>query len=236
MMDEQCILIHDFTGSPAELDPLADALKSAGYQVTCPVLYGHGGSRDELKRATASSWVMSVQPLVEEQLKRGPVHLVGFCMGAMIATILAKKFPVASVTMLAPAVYYSSSKQMFHQMARLIKASWDKSGSRLDHLRNRMEAISQTPLPSVRQFRRLIQTARPSLSELTVPLCVIQGEQDEVVEPRSAVYVYNAVQSMQKEVHYLKQSEHMLCLGPEADTVNALVLSFLAGLSRESAG
>lgn len=230
MQDEQCILIHGFTGSPEELEPLREVLAKAGYEVTCPVLHGHGGTREDLKRATASNWVMSVQPLVEAALKRGPVHLIGFSMGAMIAALMARKYPVASVTMLAPAVYYSSSKQMFSQMARLIKTSWNTSGSKTDFIRSQLEKAAQTPLQSVRQFRRLIQTAKPALAELTAPLCIIQGEQDEVIEPRSAAFVYNAVTSVQKEVHYLQESEHMLCYGPEAEVVNQLVLEFLTSV------
>ena len=230
MRDEQCILIHGFGGTPEELDPLREALENAGYAVVCPLLHGHGGSREDFKRATAANWVMSVQPLVEAALKRGPVHLIGFSMGAMIAALLARKYPVASVTMLAPAVYYASSKQMFSQMARLIKTSWNTSGSKTDFIRSQLEKAAQTPLQSVRQFRRLIQTAKPALAEITVPLCIIQGEQDEVIEPRSAEFVYNAVASVQKEVHYLQESEHMLCYGPEVETVKQLVLEFLASV------
>lgn len=235
MPDEQCILIHGFTGSPLELDSLANALFEAGYQVSAPVLNGHGGSKDDLRRATANSWVASVQPIAAEAAKHRPVHLIGFSMGAMIASIIAQRIQVSSVTMLAPAVYYASSKQMFEAMARQIKETWDGARMRRDILKARLEQAAETPIQSYRQFRRLVLMAKPTLVNLRIPLCVIQGQQDEVVEPRSATYVYNAARSEVKEIHYIEHSGHMLCLGPESLQINQLVLSFLQRVGQMSA-
>lgn len=235
MPDEQCILIHGFAGSPLELEPLANALSEAGYQIRSPILHGHGGGKDDLKRSTATSWVSSVQSIVAEAAKHGPVHLIGFSMGAMIASILAQRIQVSSVTMLAPAVYYANSKQMFEGMAKHIKETWNVAGMRREVAKARLEAVAETPIQSYRQFRRLVLMAKPTLVNLRAPLCVIQGEQDEVVEPRSATYVYNAARSEIKEIHYLAQSGHILCLGPESSQLNQLVLRFLQRLGHPPA-
>jgi len=44
------VLVHGFTGSPWELEPLVDALAGAGYAVRAPLLPGHGESPAALAR------------------------------------------------------------------------------------------------------------------------------------------------------------------------------------------
>lgn len=223
-----CVLVHGFTGSPEEVEPLAVVLRAAGYDVTIPVLQGHCGSKEDMKHATASAWIHSVEPMVQEAVRTRPVHLIGFSMGAMVSAIIASKVPVQTVTMLAPAVYYVGPKQMFRQIANVIKETWDKGKMSQSYLRQRIDKVSQTPLQSVKQFRRLIQIAKTALPRVTIPLCIIQGDGDEIVEPRGAAYVFSAVASVDKEIHYIPNAGHMLCHCSDAQLVNEWVLHFLA--------
>ena len=222
-----CVLIHGFTGTPEELAPLADALYAEGYDVEIPVLPGHCGSKADLESATASQWLHSVEPVIEAGVVEGPVHLVGFSMGAMIAAVMAAKYSVASLTMLAPAVFYVGTKHLFRQIAGVIKESWDRGALASNYLKERIERVSQTPLRSVKQFRRIVQLGKTALSEIQQPVCIIQGVHDEVVEPRGATFVYHNVLSPDKELHWLNQSGHMLCYGPEYETLNQLLVDFL---------
>ncbi|WP_054967398.1 alpha/beta hydrolase [Alicyclobacillus ferrooxydans] len=222
-----CVLIHGFTGTPEELAPLAEALLAEGYDVELPVLPGHCGSKADLETATASQWLQAVEPVIEAGLAEGPVHLIGFSMGAMIASVMAAKYPVTTVTMLAPAVFYVGTKQLFRQIAGVIKESWDKGANTSTYLKQRIERVSQTPLKSVKQFRRIVQLGKTALPQVTQPLCVIQGEMDEVVEPRGASYVYHTVGSHEKEIHWLPQAGHMVCYSQVSSVLNAYVIDFL---------
>jgi carboxylesterase len=236
VMDKgHCVLVHGFTGSPEEVEPLAKALRDAGYSVSLPTLYGHGESKEELRNATTTAWIQSVEPIVVKQVALGSVHLVGFSMGAMVCAVLAARYPVASITMLSPAVFYVGPKQMFRQIAGVIKESWAGRDLGAAYLRKRIDKMSNTPLSSIKQFRRMVQIGKAALPKVTAPLCVIQGEQDEVVEPRGAAYVCTHAASAHKELHYLPQSTHMVCHGAECESVNRLVLSFLQRLAENDA-
>ncbi|WP_029422839.1 alpha/beta hydrolase [Alicyclobacillus macrosporangiidus] len=219
-----CVLVHGFTGSPEELTPLADRLREADYEVALPVLAGHGRAKDDLKRATASAWIQSVVPHVRAAAK--PVHLVGFSMGAMICATVARRQTVASLTMLAPAVYYAGPTQMFRQIAGVIKETW-ASRATPGQLRQRIDKVTNTPLQSLMQFRRAVQLGKSALPHLTLPVCVVHGEKDELVEPRSAFYVHGAVSSPFKELHMIPNAGHMLCYSAQADQVADIVLNFL---------
>ncbi|MBX5436353.1 MAG: alpha/beta fold hydrolase [Alicyclobacillaceae bacterium] len=228
MVSEQCVALHGFTGSPADLEPLVRRLEATGYAVACPVLPGHCGTKEDLRTATAPAWLQCGQSAVEAALQAGgPVHLIGFSMGAMIAGWLAARYPVATLTMLAPAVYYASPRPLLRHTAELIKRSFAKGGPTLRDLRSRLDRVSQTPLFSVQQFRRLVRMAKPELAKVTAPLCVVQGQRDELVEPAGAEYVFQTVASQEKEIHRLPRSGHMVCFGPEAEAVCRIVLTFL---------
>lgn len=227
MGGELCIVVHGFTGSPAEILPLTQALSAAGYEVLAPVLPGHDGTREALGRATASAWTHEVEALVNKHGIGRPVHMIGFSMGAMIAAVVASRRPVASLTMLAPAVYYARPRQVFRQMATYIKANWDKAGNDALYMQRRGDQFLMAPLYSLQQFRRLVQMAKAALPQVCVPLCIIQGRLDEIVEPQSADYVLNTVSSAHKEIHYLEHSRHMICLDNEAEVAIATILRFL---------
>lgn len=223
-----CILIHNFTGSPADMEPLKAHLESAGYTVACPLLCGHAGNREELRRATTSNWVNSVEPCVKQALASGErVHLIGYSFGAMIAAIVAARQPVQSVIMLAPAVYYNLSNPLFHEMASAIKAVWNRGDSGRSYVKSRIDKVSDAPVETVKQYRRLVQMGKNALPQLTQPMCVIQGLKDEQVDPKGAEFIIQNVASADKEVHYLAESGHRLFSDPEADIVNQLVLQFI---------
>lgn len=230
MDNHLCILVHGFTGSPVELEPLAEVLCKEGFDVRVPVLHGHGHTKEDLRSATASSWIHSVEPLVEQAVQERCVHLVGFSMGAMICAVLAAKYPIASITMLSPAVFYVGPKQMFRQIAGAIKESWDERHFDSTYLKKRIDKMSKTPLSSIKQFRRMVQLGKAALPHVTAPLCVIQGEKDEVIEPRSASYACTKIASQHKELHYLPHSTHIICHGAEYEKVNEIVISFLQHL------
>jgi carboxylesterase len=234
MPDEVCVLIHGVGGSPQELQPLADALAADGYAVVVPSLapspLGTSRARKDPGQATVTSWITQIVPAVEAAQAEGRrVHLIGFSLGALLSTLIAEQYRVASVVMLAPLLYYSGSNPLFQQIAILIKTTWPKTGAAQQALRDRLEKMGGSPLQTAKQMRRVVQMAKRALPRLHCPICVIHGERDDLAEPRGAEFIYNAVPAAVKEVHYVAGAGHML-LADEADVVNRLVLQFLASL------
>jgi len=226
---ETCVLVHGFGGSPEEIEPLAVHLRAAGYHVIVPVLTGHCASKEDMRRATTSSWVQCVHAVVEPAVAQGPVHLIGFSMGAMISAIISTRLSVQSLTMLAPAVYYTSLQLVFKQMAKVIKKGWETANNGgMRAVYERIDAVAQTPLESIRQFRRMVQMATTHLPQVTTPTCIVHGELDDVIESRSSDFIYNQIAATDKQVHYLPGSGHMVCLGVEGGVVNDIVLAFLS--------
>ena len=55
------LLVHGFTATTAEIQPLAETLYSAGYTVSGPLLPGHGSSPEQLNKTKWQEWVQAVE-------------------------------------------------------------------------------------------------------------------------------------------------------------------------------
>ena len=102
------LLVHGFTGTPHEMEPLADPLAAAGFGVLGLRLPGHGtpepGEPNEW-----SAWEQAVADGFAEleRLQPGaPRAVIGLSMGALLAFELARQSgpAVSSVVALSPAV------------------------------------------------------------------------------------------------------------------------------------
>jgi len=224
-----CLLIHGFTGSPFELEPLAARLREEGHDVLLPTLAGHGGGRGEMERVTWLDWIHSADAALNELLRRNErVHLVGFSMGGLIAAYLSVKYAgrVTSLTMLSAPIYTLNPKQLFKKIAEAIQLTMRHRSPHEDITRY-LTKMKATPPRSLAHFRRLVQTVKPMISEVEVPLLVIQGQLDELVEARSADYIHQTARSERKDIHYFPESAHMICHDCEAHHVVDLVIDFV---------
>lgn len=224
--------------------PLAAYLRSLGYEVHTPTLAGHGGGRRDMRRAAWQDWVNGAETFLVRLLSEGKqVHIMGFSMGGLIAAHLAAKYPVLSLTMLSSPIYYVNKRQILRTAAEALKrrskrGERGKGGngtrsadgtdySRKDILRYAAR-IRITPLKAVLNFRELVRRLKTDLPSVTVPALIIQGERDDLVQARSARYIYDTIGSRRKRIHFFRESRHMICLGSDREEVSRLVADFIA--------
>ena len=100
---EGVLLIHGFTGSPAELLLLGEFLNRAGYTVLGVRLAGHGTSEFELERTNCADWFNSVldgYALLKSSCEK--IFVVGHSMGALLSLKLAALKHVDKLVTLSP--------------------------------------------------------------------------------------------------------------------------------------
>ncbi len=224
---ELFLLIHGFTGSPAHMYPVGEKLNQAGYTVKGIRLPGHGTSIENMEETTKQDWLGKAVEEYENAIKNyDKVYLAGLSMGGTISLILAAKFnPDAVISMAAPIklqdklAYLSPILKYFKRYE-----TWPESEEKDPY----DVGYSGMPVAAVAELLKLIKQAKNSLVQISSPTFVIQPKLDETVVPISGQYIYdNLSKAEEKEILWLKKSEHVCTIGPEIDIISQKVIEFI---------
>jgi carboxylesterase len=228
MIQELCIIIHGFTGNPKEVEPLANALEQMGYVVITPLLPGHSINKGKMEKVTALDWIQMIEKFVKQAIAENKeIHMIGFSMGAMIASIIAYRYQISTLVLLSPAVYVLTPNLLKMKLGGFFQQT-KKTHSLSEHtLLNNQSLIRSTPIYNVFQFHKIVRQAKRIFQHISIPICIIHGQKDETVDPRSSELIYSVVSSIEKELHYLPLSKHHICRDCEVDTVIQMVIKFL---------
>lgn len=201
------LLIHGFTASPWEMEELGRYLYDRGHTVYGVRLAGHGTSPVELKNARWSDWVESSNyGLHALRAAADRVYAIGFSTGGLVALHFAAEGKVDGVVTLAAALKLTAGMARLAGAAKLFKEY----------------SFRDPPLP--RELTPYYYEARPlasveqlvkfgdhvfffKLSQITIPILIVQSKADDVVEPVSAELIYNSVKSQIKELRWIEKEE-----------------------------
>jgi len=226
------LLVHGFTGTPAEMLLLGEFLHKKNYTVLAPRLCGHGTSPEEMAKTSWKNWYHSVcdgfyllQGICRE------VFVIGLSMGALLAIHLGIEYNVRKVVALSAPIYISSEK-MLHSLPPLEKSSGRYVAKRrrtLPDLPERCNVFyNKMPLLSVHQLLEFIEIMKKELPIVEKPLLIVQSKNDHTVLAESGEYIYNKIKSSRKEIFWLEKSGHIVTLDLERDRVFTKIADFLA--------
>ncbi len=229
-----CMLIHGFTGSPREIKPLADYFREhTEWKVYTPTLAGHGNEHS-LEETTWQDWIRSAEQALQTAVREcDEVYLIGFSMGGLIAGHLSSRYPVSKLILLSPAVYAPHTQQLVRELSGVAKGFFNEEAYARQSLQRYRKKWTSTPIKAVVNFRRLVRQLKPSLKDIRVPLLIIHGEKDHVAHPKGAKYLYQCVQSSEKELLLLKDSKHIVCHDCEREILFEKVSQFLNATTKE---
>lgn len=226
-----CLCLHGFTGSPWELEPIAERLqKNKDWLVYTPVLPGHDPHED-LKETTYQAWVYKADMAAKKLFQCcEKVYVIGFSMGGMLACYIAARYPVEKLVLLSAAAQYISAGQLMKDMAVMIE-NGVHGGMKEHPWYPIFQEKIHTPLRAVSEFRKAVKAVLPFVGKIEVPVFIGQGVKDGLVPKRSAVFLYNQIQAPEKFLYFYEQSKHFLCHGENKEQVIEDVERFLS--SRE---
>ncbi len=222
------ILVHGFTGSPAEMLPLGNYLHSLGFSVICPRLAGHGTSPEDMERTSWRDWyycVCDAYYLLQKFCQS--IDIVGLSMGSLLALRAACQFPLKRAAILSVPINLAAARGLSLLPAR------EKSNS-VFIIKPQRRLISpkpvgyrRMPLLCVHELLSCIEDVKQRLNKVHCPLLIVQSKNDRTVEYTSAPYVYERVSSIEKKIVSLEKSGHIVTLDCEQDIVFAALRDFL---------
>lgn len=223
-----CLVIHGYTGGPYEVEPLVTYLKQkTDWKIVVPTLPGHG-EKLALENISHDKWIESAEEnLLKLNAEHEQVYLIGFSMGGMIAAYLSAKYKVDKLVLLAPAGKYLSFKQISVEFGELLMDGLKGNLTNnlvYNHYRKKWKTV---PFKSTFEFMKLVKHTRHFLTEIKIPVFIAQGQLDSLVPAKTIHYLDKKIASTEKEFVLFDRSKHMICLGDDKNTLNAMVHNFL---------
>lgn len=246
------VLLHGVGLDHAMWHRVAPELTAAGHHVRAPDLLGHGTAPDAAPGTTLSDLAAPVAELAAEA--GGPVHLVGFSLGALVASRVALDHPalVASVTLVSGVADRSDSERRA-VADRLVAARRDLQGTfdaAVDRWFSPHWRDAEPELAA--EVRNTLQANRPEsylacyavfaeadsplwreLPRTAPPVLAVTGEDDPGSTPRMAAAV--AARVPRGRWAAIPGARHLLPL-ERPDAVVAAVLSQVRGLPPDIPG
>jgi carboxylesterase len=230
--DEAVLLIHGFTGTPAQMRPLGDALAAEGYAVRGILLPGHGTTLRDMERMNWNDWLGAAEDALEEMLaKYGKVDVIGFSMGGLIALNLAARYPVHRLATVSAPIRLQSMVAPLTPVLSLFRRyqPWNPEPRIEGEVREPYtEGYPGFPVRCAGQLDGLRRRTLKRLADVKAPVLIAQSCMDSTVDLDSPYYIYDRVSSVYREVLLLERSRHNALLGPEREHLNADLKRFLA--------
>jgi len=213
------LLIHGFTSSPADFHELAEFLAGKNITVYVPLLPGHGTHPRDLKETKYKDWTNAVQQSLD-LLDTEKKFVLGYSMGGTLALDLASKNDLNGVISINSAMFLANRYLPFIPIVKLAETYTSKKAEDIIQFIDEKRIVYDSiPLDSITELQKLINTVQ--LQKITEPMLIFQADSDKIVSPESASYIYNNVESKDKELIFLTNSTHSR-LNNQQETFNKL--------------
>ena len=227
------LLVHGFTGSPAELLSLANDLhKQHGWSILGIRLDGHGTRPEDLAQHTRFDWRNNIISGVRELQKScATVFIVGQSMGGWLAIYASLHLgsEITGICLLAvpyTLVGFSSRyllpavERLEHYIPKLGRYFWPKRNRDMaDPSRVQASTYDRFSVAGLAQFYRFIKEMRPLLPQVKSPVLQIHAVHDNTADFNTSTEFYQKLASVDKTFVKLERSQHVISADVESDFV-----------------
>lgn len=231
------LMLHGFSSTPDEFRELSLYLANKGFSISAPLMAGHGTSAKDMIKTTPFDWAESVRKAyMELKAKTGKVFLIGNSFGSDIAFWLINKFDneqIGVVTLGAPIFLkhhfiilarlytYGLIQKYYRKPRRIYKTDYTDMQDEITY--------PKIPIKCVRQFLRFIRReVMPVLDKIKIPALVVHSDEDKVIHPDSAIYIYEHLGSQAKRIYwYTGASHYMISDGKKGPQLFEKIYNFM---------
>ncbi len=224
------LVLHGFTGNPASMRSLAEAIANEGYSVELPRLPGHGTSVADMMTTTWADWSGEAARVFEELSARcDQVAVVGLSMGGGLTAFLAESHPeIAGIVLINPLVK-APPAELREGLDQLLAAgveTIDSIGSDIKKEGAVEASYDATPLACAASLFEGVALVEENLASITSPVLVLSSREDHVVTSDNGDAVVERAAGPVERV-WLENSYHVATMDNDADLVEAQTVAFL---------
>lgn len=222
------LLIHGFTGTPAEMRLLGESLHQRGFTVLAIRLPGHGTCVEDMESTTWRHWYGAAVDgftLLGGLCPR--VNVVGLSMGGLLSLKLAAEYSVDRVAALSTPIFLTAKRLPLLPLYRAFHRFIPKKRRDYDIDPQYYVGYDCTPLDCLSSLLELIRSVQSDLPLVQSPTLLIHSRHEHTVRPESASYILDHLGTSDKELFWLKKSGHVITIDIERQIVFDKVAEFL---------
>ncbi len=228
--DRGALVVHGFTGNPASMRGVAEALAAEGFTVDLPLLPGHGTAVEDMVETGFADWLDEAERAYAALAGRcRSVAVVGLSMGGALTAWLASEHPeIAGIACLNAVV--SAPEGMRDAVEEMLAGGIDRMpgiGSDIAKEGVAESAYPDTPLRPLVTLFDAADDLTERLGRITCPVLVVTSPQDHVVDPANGDVLATAV-SGPVERMTASDSYHVVTLDHDGPAVIEAVVAFCA--------
>jgi carboxylesterase len=231
--EEAVLLLHGLTANPYSMKEMADFFSKNKYTVYVPVIKGHGTSVFDLEKTNYLDWRKSAEDAYLKLAKdHKKIYIVGASLGGLLALDIAANHKVESVISInTPIELKLSSLLHIIPLVYLVSPYSIRGLFSMEELpiATDLKLYDTLPLKNMAQINSYIEYIKPQLKKVNTPVLVIQGLKDDTVEPESASFILNNINSKNKEILLLKDSTHLNIVKEDKELLKQRGLKFIKG-------
>ncbi|MDF1882672.1 alpha/beta hydrolase [Sulfurimonas sp. SAG-AH-194-C21] len=218
-----CVISHGYKSGPKEIKPLAQYLFKHGINVYAVRLKGHGTMPEDLRDVTYKEWYDSFD--VGYAALRGvskKLYLCGFSTGGLLALLKASNVTekVDGIICINSAIslqdirvkYLVPTLNILNNFLSMFNADMDTYESEPEHPEINYK---KHYLTSIGELKKLIDVVNERLQFVSEATFIIQGDNDPIVDPKSADMIYESIASSKKEKYVLHSDKHVITLAED---------------------
>jgi carboxylesterase len=232
------LMLHGLGGGIYEMKPLGYELNAAGFTVQGINYPGHDEPATHMPTSAWEDWYSHALDTYHDLKKDcDTVSFVGFSTGCMIGLHLASDEDIKDMVMLSPFMrlrhfwFYGLRPEDYVRRLSPWVSNVPRRGVPITDRQMAMAAnqvawYSSFNLPSVMSALELIDRVDQRLETIQNPALIIHSKRDSVVCPSGALRINQRLASEQKDLVWLKRSDHVITLDVERGHVLNQVQGF----------
>jgi len=223
------LVIHGFTATTYSMQYLADKFAEAGFYVELPLLAGHGTKWQDLNKVHYQDWIKELdKSLLKLKGKVTKIFVIGLSMGGTLALYLAETYPeLKGIIIINNACLFKNPSLIFLPVIKLIVSSVKPISSDLKDPNCKEIAYNRTPTKGLHELFKLIKIMKKNLFKITQPILIFKSKEDNIIPVKSATYVYDRINSKNKDFIWLENSYHVATMDFDKDIIVEKSISFI---------
>lgn len=223
------LLLHGFTGSTKDVKKLGQFLNKRGYTCHAPMYRGHGVDPEEILNYGAKYWW--------EDVTRGYMHLkdlgydeiavAGISLGGVFTLKVGAEFPVMGVVAMCAPIKRRSKEGLFERLYKYAEVYKRLEGKPEAQVQMELDDLEMMDRHALTEVQKMIAHTSDEIEDIHTPTLVLQGKLDDDLYQQSAPFIYDTVETDEKELIWYQNSGHIITLGKEREKVFQDTAEFL---------